>query len=919
MTSKLKQYDFASIEPFWQAFWEKHNTFKAFDLSSKPKYYALDMLPYPSGAGLHIGHPEGYTATDILARTKKAQGYNVLHPMGWDAFGLPAEQHALATGIDPAVNTAQNISVFKRQLKSLGFALDWDREIDTTDPRFYKWTQWIFLHLFKKGLAYVDEKPVWWCEALGTALANEEVIDGRSERGNHPVVRKALRQWVLRITAYAKELLAGLENLDWPDSTKKQQMAWIGESRGTFIHLDVQNIPHATLSTFTTRADTIYGISFIAIAPEHPLVNQLVQTAYAEAAQVYIAEASHKSDLARTDLDKDKTGVFTGSYAIHPFTQKPIPIWIADYVLGAYGSGAVIGVPGHDERDYAFAQKYGLDILYVIKSKDAMEVQQPFFDEGCLVNSDVYTGLDSSIAKEKITQALHTINKGESKTQYKLRDWLFSRQRYWGEPFPILWIREADFMLLQQNKNSPFHQFMPEHPVFYKEKEMTYYAVPLPEAALPLALPKTKNYKPTQSAESPLANLTEWVNVCLHIPTGQLKKQTQEPLEEGWISAKRETNTMPQWAGSSWYYLRYLDPLNDQFLIDPKIEKYWQGPDVYIGGSEHAVLHLLYARFWHKVLYDMKVVSHPEPFSKLVHQGLILGQLEFTVYLNANKEWVSTEFVSATHTDTRTKEPLYMESVKLEELTKQGDHFVLKEAPHIRVDARAHKMSKSRGNVVNPDTIIKDYGADALRLYEMFLGPLEASKPWNTNGIEGISRFLKKVWRECLNKEGGPSQKISSANESLDTLKILQATIKKVTEDIEFLRFNTAISQMMIFINHIQKVETVSLNTLCTFLQLLAPFAPHISEELWSRLGKTGSICEAPWPTYQADILKEESVKIIIQVNGKMRSELVTKNLERQFVIDLALQDPHIQKYMQGKIISKEIYIPGKILNFVIH
>lgn len=910
-------YAFDTIESYWQNYWDTHKTFKALDHSPLPKYYALDMLPYPSGSGLHIGHPEGYTATDILARTYKAKGYNVLHPMGWDAFGLPAEQHALATGIHPAVNTQSNIEVFKRQLKRLGFALDWDREVSSADASFYKWTQWIFLQLFKKGLAYVDEQPVWWCEALGTALANEEVIDGRSERGNHPVERRKLRQWVLRITAYAEKLLDGLDSLDWPESTKRQQIAWIGKSDGADIHFETEGA--GTITVFTTRLETLYGVTYLALAPEHPLLKSLTHPAQQSAVETYIQKSASKSDLVRSQLEKDKTGVFVGSYALHPLSGQKIPIWVADYVLPSYGTGAVMGVPAHDERDKVFAQKYDLAILEVLSKTSALPDDNT---QVRLIASGAYDGLSVGQAKEAILKDLVAQNKAAPKVQYKLRDWLFSRQRYWGEPFPIVWVDAKAYEQVRANPQSPFHEFLPEAPITYTDAaSKVWYALPLPSQALPLVLPEVKDYKPSAGGASPLANAPDWVHVYINTQTGAIapRSQSLEALGEDWAEGLRETNTMPQWAGSCWYYLRYLDPHNAKSFVDKSLEGYWKGPDIYIGGAEHAVLHLLYARFWHKVLYELGKVSEPEPFKRLIHQGLILGELEFTVYKTKNGKAISAECVSHTHTDLRTGEPVFGETLPKEGVIKQGEYFVLKDDTSIRAEARAHKMSKSRGNVVSPDAIVQAYGADTLRLYEMFLGPLEASKPWSTQGIEGMSRFLKKIWRVCVAEDGSLNPKLKAMQESIETQKLLQATVKKVTEDIEHLRFNTAISQLMICINHFSKAEALALKSLEIYLQLLAPFAPHIAEELWARLGQAPSIANHPWPKYDPTLLVEEQQKIIIQVNGKMRAELyVAIGLSAERVVAQAKAEPKIQALLQGKSLQKEVYVPGKILNLVV-
>ncbi len=922
MSTNCKTYDFSKIESYWQAFWADNKVFKAIDLDSRAKYYVLDMFPYPSGEGLHIGHPEGYTATDIIGRYKRARGFNVLHPMGWDAFGLPAEQHAIVTGVHPAENTRSNINNFRKQLKSLGLGLDWDREVDTTDPNYYAWTQWIFLQLFKNGLAYVDEYPVWWCEALGTVLANEEVVDGRSERGNHPVERKKLRQWVLRITAYADELLEGLKDLDWPESTKRQQIAWIGRSEGVDVHFDLLDFPGERLTAFTTRVDTLFGVSYIVVAPEHPCLEKLTKPEYQEAISVYIAESAKKSDLARTDLAKDKTGVFTGSYAINPINQEKIPIWVADYVLMSYGSGVVMAVPSHDERDYEFASKYHLAIKPVIiddLSNTALPV--PFFGKGYLINSEKFNGLSTEQAKTQMCQELEAKGKGHGAVNYKLRDWLFSRQRYWGEPFPVVWVDEEAYKRAQEFKDSPLQQFMPKEPVTYNLEGKIYFALPLPTEQLPQVLPSVESYQPSGSGESPLAKAAGWFHVYFNILTGEtVSADGGVPGGEEWVHGHRETNTMPQWAGSCWYYLRYCDPINKSSFVSPELQKYWGTPDLYIGGAEHAVLHLLYARFWHRVLFKLGFVNNEEPFPRVVHQGLILGEPEHRVFKDAKGNFVSAEFVDKEGVELRSGQVL--EAVKLseDEVLKKGDFFVLKDSVEIRVESRAYKMSKSRGNVVSPNVIIQEYGADALRLYEMFLGPLEAMKPWNTKGIEGVVRFLRRIWREYIDESGKVSFKIlDSAEELPETEKILQETIKKVTDDIEGLRFNTAISQMMIFLNHLAKVEMITMATARSFVQLLAPFAPHIGEELWARLGGASSIVDVPWPKYDPTKLVQDQSILVLQVNGKVRGELmVSSAITKDEVFALAKGHERVFPYLEGKEIVKEIYVPGKIVNFVV-
>lgn len=920
MATDCKHYDFNKIERHWQKEWEDSKTFRAIDFDKRPKYYALPMLPYPSGEGLHIGHPESYTAIDILARYKSSKGFNVLYPMGWDAFGLPAEQHAIATGTHPRIKTKENEATFTRQLKSLGLAIDWDREIDTTDPEFFKWTQWIFLQLFKKGLAYVDERPVWWCEALGTVLSNEEVVEGRSEIGNHPVERRNLRQWVLKITAYADRLLEGLKDLDWPSSTKRQQKVWIGRSEGANVHFDISDLPDEKLTVYTTRIDTLFGVSYLVLAPEHPLVERLVTAEYKEEVKAYLNEAARKSELARTELAKDKTGVFTGSYAINPVNGEKVQIWVGDYVLMTYGTGVVMAVPAHDERDFEFATKYNLPIPCVLhKSVEDKEQKIPYFGKGVLVNSSSFDGLHTKDALLQITQFLAEKGYAEATVNYKLRDWLFSRQRYWGEPFPVVWVDKASYEKVLADKTSPLLEFLPETPVTYNKEGTLLYCIPMPSSKLPLELPEVESYKPKGGGASPLAGVTEWLEVFLNIKTGETVSAISGPGGEDWVRGSRETNTMPQWAGSCWYYLRYLDPKNSSEFLNKKIEEYWKSPDIYIGGSEHAVTHLLYVRFWHQVLFDLGFVSTPEPFPKLIHQGLILGEPEYQAFKNEQDEFVSFEFASKDYRDTRTGEPLRIVKVAEVDTKKEGDFFVLSDNTSIRVECRTFKMSKSRGNVVNPDEIINDYGADALRLYEMFLGPLEANKPWNTKNIEGVVRYLRKVWREYVDEEGGLNSKIVDGKEDVETEKVLQQTIKKVSEDIEALRFNTAISQMMICVNHFQKTQKISKNTAVQYVQLLAPFAPHIAEELYSRLGYSSSIAHGVWPECDPSKLVTSQSKIVVQVNGKLRAELLCdKDASKEEVLSVAKSNERVASFLEDKELIKEVYVPGKIVNFVV-
>jgi len=881
MDEKKYGYNFNEIEKKWQRFWEGNKTFKAKDCdNSMPKYYVLDMFPYPSGVGIHAGHVENYTASDITARYKKMRGFNVLHPMGWDAFGLPAEQYAVQTGTDPKETTAKNIDNMRRQIKSMGFCYDWDREVNTTDPNYYKWTQWIFLKFFNSyfdeaeqkakpieqlpipaglskaekrkfidehRLAYEDEVAVNWCPALGTVLANEEVIGGVSERGEHPVIRKPMRQWMLRITKYAERLLDDLKEVDWPESIKKLQTDWIGKSIGADVDFKVDGF-NETIRVFTTRPDTLFGATYMVLAPEHPLVDVITTKDKKAAVKKYREDAARKSDLDRTDLAKEKTGEHIGAYAINPVNNKKIPIWISDYVLISYGTGAIMSVPAHDERDFEFAKKFDLPIIPVVKPnreqalrsgiggvyeyegmtwpppkgeenawadgviEDILNGDVCYTGNGMAINSNRFNGLSTAEFKEKITEWLSEKGLGGKAVNYKLRDWLFSRQRYWGEPFPILHTNNGG-------------------------------VVGLSEQDLPLELPEVKNYKPSGTGESPLANISSWVNVSL--PDGS--------------KARRETNTMPQWAGSCWYYLRYLDPENGQLSWDPKKEKYWMPVDLYIGGAEHAVLHLLYARFWHKLLYDLGFVSTKEPFKKLVNQGMILGE-------------------------------------------------------------DGQKMSKSRGNVVNPDKVVADYGADSMRLYEMFMGPLEAMKPWNMQGVEGVFRFLQRTWRTIVDENTGEIvEAVKDADADETTLRLLHRTIKKVGDDIETFGFNTAISQMMIFVNHLSKQEVRPKSVVEKFILVLAPFAPHIAEELWERLGHTGSLAYEPWPEYDKKLIREKEIELVIQVNGKIKDRIVVSaDADEEQIRQKALAGEKVKKALGGKEPKKIIVIKSRLVNIVV-
>lgn len=829
-------YNHKAIENKWQKFWEDNHTFKTGTASSKPKFYALDMFPYPSGAGLHVGHPEGYTATDILSRFKRAQGYSVLHPMGWDAFGLPAEQYAMDTGHDPADFTAQNIATFKRQIKSLGFSYDWDREINTTDPNYYKWTQWIFTKLYEKGLAYEAEVPVNWVEELGTAIANEEVLpDGTSERGGYPVVRKPMRQWMLKITAYAERLLEDLEDLDWPESIKDMQRNWIGKSTGANVTFKVKDTDEE-FTVFTTRPDTLFGATYAVLAPEHDLVDIITTAGQAQAVADYKHQASLKSDLARTDLAKEKTGIWTGAYAINPVNGKEIPIWIADYVLASYGTGAIMAVPAHDERDWEFAKQFNLDIIPVLEGGNVAEAA--YTDDGLHINSGFLNGLDKAAAIDKMVTWLETEGVGNKKVTYRLRDWLFSRQRYWGEPIPIIHWEDGT-------------------------------STALPENELPLVLPVTKDIKPSGTGESPLANLTDWLEVS---------------REDG-VKGRRETNTMPQWAGSSWYFLRYIDPHNDQKLADEDLLKQWLPVDVYVGGAEHAVLHLLYARFWHKFLYDLGVVPTKEPFQKLFNQGMILG----TSYHDHRGALVATDKVEK----------------------RDGSFFNIETGEEL--EQAPAKMSKSLKNVVNPDDVIEQYGADTLRVYEMFMGPLDASIAWSEEGLEGSRKFLDRVYRLITTKE------IAAKNNGhLD--KVYNEVVKTVTEHLEAMRFNTAISQLMIFVNAANKEEQLFIDYAKGFIQLLAPFVPHLAEELWQVLTQSGeSLSYVTWPSYDESKLVENEIEIVLQIKGKVRAKVVvSKDSSREDLEKIALANDKIQAEIAGKDIVKVIAVPNKLVNIVI-
>ncbi len=928
----MPAYHAQRIEPKWQAYWDVHRTFRAGDpIPGRPKFYALDMFPYPSGAGLHVGHPEGYTATDILCRYRRMKGDNVLHPMGWDAFGLPAEQYAIREGIHPRVTTKKNVDNFRRQIKSLGFSYDWDREVDTTDPQYYRWTQWIFLELFdswydpdhewadpsgrthkgkarpiaelpippgttdpvayrdERRLAYRAEVPVNWCPALGTVLANEEVIDGKSEREGHPVVRMPLKQWMLRITAYADRLVDDLELVDWPKPIRDMQRNWIGRSEGAEVDFATNQTSaswskarsqigwpetpdEGVIRVFTTRPDTLFGATYLVLAPEHPLVDNLTTPEQKSFVDSYREGVASKSDLDRTDLAKTKTGVFTGGYAFNPVNGELVPVWIADYVLMGYGTGAIMAVPGHDERDFAFAKAFDLPIRRVVatsadQADEALVEADPahgvaVHSKGDRISLD---GLPTIEAKTTIIGWLEFEATGRKTVTTRLRDWLFSRQRYWGEPFPIL--LDAD------DRAS---------------------AVPVVE--LPVILPDLDDFRPSGRPEPPLGKATDWVRYSDRY--------------------RRETNTMPQWAGSCWYFLRYLDPNNDQEPWSKALEHYWMPVDLYVGGAEHAVLHLMYARFWHKVLFDRGHVSTPEPFARLVNQGMILGETEYTGYQDGSGAWVSASG--------RDAEAEGVVAVKLDEhqVTKKGDGFILADHPEVRIDARAHKMSKARGNVINPDVVVEEYGADSLRLYEMFMGPLEAVKPWSMKGVEGVYRFLGRAWRMIADAESDTIQldpRVQDIEPTLDQARVVAKTIAAVTADFDGFRFNTAISRLMEFVNYFTGQDVRPRQAMETFTLLLAPMAPHLAEELWELLGHTETLAYETWPSFDPELLRDDEAEIPVQINGKLRAKVqVPANAGPEEVEATARSDDRIVALLAGKTIRKTIVVPGKLVNFVI-
>ncbi|OQA45332.1 MAG: Leucine--tRNA ligase [Spirochaetes bacterium ADurb.Bin315] len=837
----MSKYPFSAIEKKWQAYWEENQSFAVTEDPTVPeekRLYVLDMFPYPSGSGLHVGHPEGYTATDIYCRYLRMNGYNVLHPMGFDSFGLPAENYAIKTGTHPKVTTEHNIENFRRQIKSLGFSYDWSREISTHESEYYRWTQWIFLQLYKKGLAYEAHTPINWCDNCKTGLANEEVKDGKCERCGTPVVRKTIRQWILRITEYAERLLSGLDTLDWPESVKLMQRNWIGRSEGATVRFRIEGMDES-LEVFTTRADTLFGATYMVVSPEHPLVGELTTVAQRPAVERYLDETSHKSDLERTDLAKEKTGVFSGSYAINPVNDERIPIWIADYVLISYGTGAIMAVPAHDTRDWEFAKKFNLPIIEVLKSEIDVQ-EEAWVEDGLHVNSGFIDGLDKHDAIEKMIAFLEERKLGERAVNYKLRDWIFSRQRYWGEPIPLLHCEKCG-------------------------------TVPVPEDQLPLLLPEVTSYEPSGTGESPLAKIDSWVNTACPVCGG---------------AARRETNTMPQWAGSCWYHLRYLDPRNTERFTGEDAEKYWMPVDLYVGGAEHAVLHLLYARFWHMVLYDLGFVSTEEPYQRLINQGMITSY----AYQRKDKSLVPTDEV------TEVAPERWIETTTGESLE--------------RVIA---KMSKSLKNVINPDDIIHEYGADSMRMYEMFMGPLEVSKPWSTAGLVGIYRFLDRIWRlydEVDIVDEAPNDEL---------LRTLHKTIKKVTEDTRDLAFNTAISQMMVLVNELYKESVFPRTVAETFVKLLSPYVPHLAEELWERLGHKPSISKVQWPAWDEELTVDANIEVVFQINGKVRSRTtVEKGASKETLLSLARDDEKIRSWLEGKTIVKEIVVPDKLVNIVV-
>ncbi len=875
-------YDPRVIEPRWQAYWLENETFRAEIDPSKPKYYVLDMFPYPSGDGLHVGHPEGYTATDIVARYKRMRGFSVLHPMGWDAFGLPAEQYAIKTGTHPRVTTRRNIENFRRQIQSLGFSYDWSREIDTTDPGYVKWTQWIFRLLHERGLAYEAEVAVNWCPALGTVLANEEVIDGKSEIGGHPVVKLPMRQWMLRITQYAERLLADLDDLDWPEPIKKQQRDWIGRSEGARVRFAVEGRPGREIEVFTTRPDTLFGATYIVLAPEHPLVGEITAPDRRDAVRAYVDAAARKTERARLAEAKEKTGVDTGARAKNPCTGESIPIWIADYVLASYGTGAIMAVPAHDERDYAFAKSFGLEIREVVRGGDV--AREAFSGDGVAVRSGLLDGLPTAEAKRRIVAWLEERGAGEGAVTYKLRDWLFSRQRYWGEPFPLLHFDDGTVRLLRDDE-------------------------------LPLLLPDLDDFRPAEGGGTPLERAKEWI-------------ETTDPATGR--RARRDPNVMPQWAGSCWYYLRFCDPRNGSAPFSPDAERHWMPVDLYIGGAEHAVLHLLYARFWHKVLYDAGLVHTQEPFQKLVNQGMILGfsyrywddnladDPNASPHCYASSEVrMEGEHAVASGTGAEVK----ARWVPLQQVRWGPDKTPLHPAlDGLVLEEVVEKMSKSRGNVINPDDVIASYGADSMRLYEMFIGPLEKAAPWSTEGIQGVYRFLQRTWRLFIDEDcaGEPLRELAAGAGTPAQARLVARTVAGVTEDIENLAFNTAISKLMVLVRDVAKEAPLARDAAETLLRLLSPFAPHLVEELWRRIGHERTIAYEPWPAADPALLAAETVTLAVQVNGKRRDEIeVAADASEDAIRAAALAAPNVARHLEGRTPKKVIVVPGRLVNVV--
>ena len=874
----MAEYYPSEIEAKWQAFWADQKIFKTAQESDKPKYYVLDMFPYPSGSGLHVGHPLGYIATDIVSRFKRLEGYNVLHPMGFDSFGLPAEQYAIKTGTHPAATTDKNIARFKEQLSKIGFSYDWSKEIRTSDPDYYKWTQWIFLKLFEKGLAYEDEAMINWCPNDMAVLANEEVKNGACDRCGTMVVRRQLRQWILKITEYADRLLEDLDGLDWPESIILSQKNWIGKSHGAEVTFDIKDA-EGQIEVYTTRPDTIYGVTYMVLAPEHPLVDKITTTEQKAAVDRYVHDASLKSDLERAELDKSKTGVFTGAYAINPISGEEIPVWVSDYVLISYGTGAVMAVPGGDQRDFEFAKKFELPIIQVITpdGKEIADQQEAYAGHGLMLNSAEYNGMDSKEFTKVIIKRLEDEGHGKGAVNYKLRDWIFTRQRYWGEPIPVIHCDDCG-------------------------------VVPVPEEDLPVILPEVESYSPTEDGNSPLAKVEDWVNTT---------------CPKCGKAAKRETNTMPQWAGSCWYYLRYIDPENKNELVPEDLEKYWMNVDLYVGGAEHAVLHLLYARFWHKVLYDYGYVSTKEPFQKLVNQGMIQGRSNFVYRIKGENKYVSYGLkdqydTSRLHVDVSIVENdiLDLEAFRLSRADARDAEFILEDGEY-KCGWEIEKMSKSKYNVVNPDEIVEKYGADTLRLYEMFLGPLEQFKPWNTNGIDGVYKFLKKLWRLYHDNNGNVN--ISDEKPSAEEYKVLHRAIKKTKEDIDSLSLNTSVSSFMICVNELSALKCNKREILTDLCLIISPFAPHIAEELWQILGNTESLAYANYPDFNEEYMKEDAFEYPIMVNSKLRTKIkFDLSLDKTAVEEAVLRDEVVIKWLEGKDPKKVIVVPKKIVNIVV-